>query len=323
MKAVVYTTYGGPDVLKLKEIQKPVPEKDEVLIKIHASTATAAEGMMRRGDTIMSRVVLGFTKPARKYQILGLELAGTIEALGKNVSRFEVGKKVYGFTGFKPGAYAEYICMNEKASLVRMPDNLDFNEAASVVDGSTTAYFFLIKKAKIRAGQRVLIIGASGSIGSYAVQLSNYLSANVTGVCSTKNIAMVQNLGAKRVIDYTNEDFTQEGITYDVIFDTVGKSSYSECKPVLSKRGIYLATNGRLLANLYLNVLTSLRKGKKFIYAMSVDKREALNYITPLLEEKKMRPVIDKVYHLENIVEAHQYVESGHKRGNVVIQIIN
>jgi len=231
MKAIVYTQYGLPEVLQLVEIEKPIPKDNEVLIKVQATTVTSAEGMMRRGDTLLSRLILGLQKPKKKYQILGIEIAGKIESTGKNVNRFKKGDSVYGFTGFVPGAYAEYKCLPEKASIEMMPVNLSFEEAVASVDGATTALFFLRDKAHIKAGDKVLVIGASGSIGTFAVQLARYYGAEVTGVCSTPNLEMVKSIGADKVIDYTKEDFTQNGETYDIIFDTVGKSTFAHCRP--------------------------------------------------------------------------------------------
>ena len=244
MKAIVYERYGPPEVLQPQEVEKPAPKDNEVLIKVYTTTATAAEGMMRSGKPYWGRIILGLVKPSKKYRILGLELAGEIEAVGKDVSRFKPGDQVYGFRGFGTGALAEYKCMAEKESLALKPANLTYEEAAAVVDGATTALFFLRDKANIQRGQKVLIIGASGSIGTYAVQLASYFGAEVTGVCSTTNLELVKSLGADRVIDYTQEDFTQSSETYDIIFDTVGKSSFSRCKGSLKKNGCYLPTVG-------------------------------------------------------------------------------
>lgn len=323
MKAIVYNQYGNPDVLNIQEIERPVPAADELLVKVYATTATAAEGMMRRGDTLMSRIVLGLFKPRKKYRVLGIELAGIVEQTGDEVVRLSVGDKVYGFAGFSPGAYAEYICLPNKASLVKMPENLNFQESASVVDGASTSYFFLKEKANIQKGQKVLIVGASGSIGVYAIQLAKQFGANVTGVCSAKNRELVKQLGAQSVIDYNESDFTEGNTKYDIVFDTVGKSSFSKCKKVLTDRGVYLATNGNIVVNLLLNFSTSLGKGKRFMFGMSVHKTTALNFIKALVEENTMKPVIDKVYPFEKISEAHRYVELGHKVGNVVIDVSN
>ncbi len=327
MKAIVYERYGPPDVLQLKEVEKPAPRDNEVLIKVHATTVTGAEGMMRRGDSFMSRIALGFRKPRRK--VLGMELAGEIESLGKNVKRFQKGDPVYGFTGFGLGAYAEYVCMPEKGSLAIKPANLTYEEAASIVDGATTALFFLRDKGNIQSGQKVLIYGASGSIGTYAVQLAKNFGAEVTGVCSTANVELVKSLGADQVIDYTKEDFTKRGETYDIIFDTVGKSSFSHCKSSLKENGRYLLTTGGL--NFYLLILWNLirdrlpvqQTGKRIVCAMSIEKKDALAFLKELIEAGRIRPVIDSCHPLEQIAEAHRYVDKGHKKGNVVITVGN
>ncbi len=322
MKAIVYTEYGPPDVLQLKEVKKPTPKDNEVLIRVHTTTVTAADGMMRRGDSLMSRVILGLRTPRKKYRIPGIELAGDIEAIGKGVKRFTPGDQVYGFRGFGTGACAEYKCMSETGSLAIKPANLTYEEAAATVDGATTALFFLRDKGHIQRGHKILIIGASGSIGTFAVQLARYFGADVTGICSTTNVALVKSLGADRVIDYTKEDFTKSGETYDVIFDTVGKSSFSRCKGSLKNNGRYLVTTGGgFLHNYALTLWTSLVGGKRFIFAMSVDKTDALMFLKELIEAGKIKPVIDKRYSLEQIVEAHRYVEQGHKKGNVVITV--
>jgi NADPH:quinone reductase-like Zn-dependent oxidoreductase len=320
MKAIVYTEYGPPDVLKLKEVAKPVPKDDEVLIRVYATTVTAADGMMRRGDSFISRIILGLRKPRTKFKIPGLELAGEIESVGKNVKRFIKGDQVYGFTGFGPGAYAEYKCMPEKGSLIIKPTNMAYEEAAAVVDGASTALFFLRDKANIQSGQKVLINGASGSIGTFAVQLAKYFGAEVTGVCSTANLELVKSLGASKVVDYTKQDFTKSGETYDIIFDTVGKSSFSRCKGSLKKNGRYIVTVMGLTP-LVQTLWTRVVGGKKVIFTMSIEKTEALIFIKELVEAGKLKPVIDKSYPLEQITNAHRYVEKGHKKGNVVITV--
>ena len=318
MKAIVYTEYGPPEVLQLKEVKKPVPRDNEVLIRVHATTATAAEGLMRRGEPRIGRIVLGFRKPRRK--ILGLELAVEIESTGKDVKRFKTGDQVCGFTGFGAAAYAEYVCMPEKGSLIIKPTAMTFEEAAAVIDGASTALFFLRDKANIQNGQKVLIYGASGSIGTSAVQLARYFGAEVTGVCSTANLELVKSLGADKVIDYTKEDFTKGGETYDIIFDTVGKSSFSKCRGSLKKNGRYLVTVMGLVPLLQ-TLWTGMTGGKEAICAMSIEKTEGLIFIKELIEAGKIKAVIDRRYPLEQMAEAHRYVEKGHKKGNVVITI--
>lgn len=317
MKAIVYTTYGPPDVLEVKEVAKPAPRGNEVLIKVHATTVTAADGLMRRGEPLWGRIILGLRRPRKK--LLGIELAGEIESVGKDVKRFRKGDQVYGFTGFRLGAYAEYTCMPEEGSLVTKPANMTYEEAAATVDGASTALFFLRDKASIQSGQKVLIIGASGSIGSAAVQLARQFGAEVTGVCSSTNVDLVTSLGADKVIDYTEEDFTNNGETYDIIFDTVGKSSFSRCKGSLKANGCYLPTVG--LINHILMLWTSITGGKKVITGMSIEKRAALIFLRELIEAGKLKSVIDRRYPLEQIAAAHRYVDKGHKKGNVVITV--
>jgi NADPH:quinone reductase-like Zn-dependent oxidoreductase len=320
MKAIVYKKYGSPNVFEPFDLEKPTPEPNEVLIKVYASTVTTADCMMRRGDTILSRILLGLFRPGKKYQILGTEFSGMIEAAGSKVKKFKPGDEVYAFRGFGTGCYAQYKCMNENGSLALKPSNMMFPEAASVVDGATTALFFLKEKANIQKGQKVLINGASGSIGSFAVQLAKYFGAEVTGVCSTKNIELVKSLGADKVVDYTKEDFSGTGDTYDIIFDTVGRSSFTHCRKTLNPKGKYVVTVMTLKSVLQ-SILTNFGNNKKVIFGMSLNKSDALNYIRALIEEGKLQTIIDRQYQLEELREAHAYVEKGHKRGNVVITV--
>ncbi len=319
MQAVVFTHYGSADVLRLQKIAKPVPKDDEVLIKIFATTVTSAECAMRKGEPKWGRIILGLRKPRARFRTSGTELAGEVEAVGSAVKRFSPGDQVFGFTGFGLGAYAEYKCLPEQGSLALKPTNLAYAEAAASVDGASTALFFLRDKANIQPGQKVLINGASGSIGTYAVQLAKYFGAEVTGVCSTANVELVRSLGADTVIDYTKEDFTRSGQTYDIIFDTIGKSSFRRCKNALKPNGCYLPTTG--LHNHLLMLWTALRGGKKVITGMSVEKNAALVFIKELIETGKLKPIIDRRYPLAQIAEAHRYVEKGHKKGNVVITV--
>ena len=318
MKAVVYTKYGPPEVLQLKETEKPTPKDNEVLIRVHATTVAGTEIPMRRGKGLAYRIVIGLRRPRARYRVLGMELAGDIESVGKDVTRFHWGDQVYGFTGFALGGYAEYCRMPEKGSLAVKPANVTYEEAAAVVDGATTALFFL-NKGGIRSGQEVLINGASGSIGAYAVQLAKFYGAHVSAVCSSANLDLVRSLGADRVIDYTAEDFTEGGRTYDIIFDTVGKSSFSRCKGSLQKGGRYLLTVG--WAGYLVMLWTSMLGGKKLITGMSIKKTDELVFLRELIEAGHLRPVIDRRFRLEEIVEAHRYVEAGHKHGNVVVTV--
>lgn len=324
MKAVVYEEYGPPEVLHLKDVEKPVPGDNEVLIKVHTSTVTTGDCNVR-GFTfvpasfkIPARLMFGIRKP-RKH-ILGVEFAGEIEAVGKDVTRFKVGDEVVGISGTRLGSYAEYNVMPEDADLVIKPASLTFEEAVAIPNGALTSYTFLKNMADIQPGQKVLVNGASGSVGSAAVQLAKYFGADVTGVCSTRNIELVKSLGADHVIDYTNEDFTRSNETYDIIFDTVGKTSFASCKHLLAKNGQFLAGSGGL--GVFWQMLwTSLFGSKKVKAGVSSESKDILQVILELTEEGKFKPIIDRSYPLEEIVEAHRYVDTGRKRGNVVITI--
>jgi NADPH:quinone reductase-like Zn-dependent oxidoreductase len=319
MKAIVYTKFGPPDVLQFKEVEKPTPNNNEVLIKIYATTVAAEDPGMRGSPGLN-----GFRKP--KKSILGFYLAGAIESIGKDVKRFRKGDQVYGNTGLSLlGSYAEYICMPEEAALVRKPANMTYDEAVAVPNGALTALPFLRDKGNIQSGQKVLIYGASGAVGTSAVQLARYFGAEVTGVCSSTNLEMVKSLGADKVIDYTKEDFTKTGHTYDIIFDTVGKSSFSRCKGSLKESGIYLTTVPS--PAIVLQMLWTSVVGRKKVRLAATGLRPAsektkdLLFIKELIEAGKIKSVIDRLYPLEQTAEAHSYVEKGHKKGNVVITV--
>ena len=323
MKAIVYTKYGPPDVLQLKEVEKPTPKDNEVQIRIYATTVTATECTFRKGEPLFSRLFTGLRRP--KITTLGEELAGEIEAAGKDVKLFERSNQVFGTAGPGFGANAEYICIPEDGVLAIKPSNMNYVESASSVDGFLTALPFLRDKGNIQSGQRVLINGASGSVGSAAVQIARYFGAEVTGVCSTTNLEMVRTLGAKNVIDYTKEDFTRTGQTYDIIFDAVGKISFSRCKSSLKQNGIFLEAGIGL--GIFPHVLwTSMFGGKKARIAATglrspQERTKDLIFLKELMEEGKIKPVIDRHYPLEKIAEAHSYVDQGHKKGNVVITV--
>ena len=314
MKAIVYTKFGPPGVLHLQDVEKPTPKDNEVLIKIYATTVVKEDPDMRASPGFN-----GLLKP--RHPILGQELAGEVEAVGNAVTRFRPGDQVFGIDMF--GAYAEYKCMSENGALAIKPTNLSYEDTASVPNGALTALPFLRDKGKIQSGQSVLIYGASGSVGAAAVQLARYYGAKVTGVCGTANLEWVKSLGADHVIDYTRDDFTENGKAYDIIFDTVGKRSFSECKGSLTNEGIYLATVPTPVIMLQA-LWTAKRGGKKVKLAATglrpaSEKIKDLAFLTELIEAAKIKPVIDRVYPLEQMAEAHRYVEEGHKKGNVVI----
>jgi len=324
MKAIVHTKYGPPDELQLKEVEKPVPGDNEVLIKIHATTVTTTDCNARNFTFVpqsfifFARIMFGFKKP--RIKILGIDLAGEIEGIGKNVKLFKVGDKVFGSPGTKFGGHAEYVCVPENGALAIKPADLSWEKAAAISLAGNTALFFIRDLAKIQSGQKILIHGASGAIGTYAVQLAKYYGAEVTGVCSTTNAEMVKTLGAKKVIDYTKDDFTKSDEKYDFVFNVVGKTSFSQCKGILKPKGIYL--DNMMEVKDFLKVLwTSIVGGKKIKGGVSTERAENLKFFIELIESGKLKPVIDRIYPLEKTAEAFQYIEQGHKKGNVIITI--
>jgi NADPH:quinone reductase-like Zn-dependent oxidoreductase len=323
MKAVVCTKYGPPEVLQLQQVEKPVPKDDEVLIKVFASTVSIGDCRVRSWTVpplfwVIYRIQMGLTKPKRG--ILGASLAGQVEAVGKDVKRFRKGDQVYGMdiTGIR--ANAEYACRPESGALAIKPANLTYEESAAVPHGAMTSLFFLRDKGSIQSDQKVLINGASGAVGTWAVQLAKHFGAEVTGVCSTTNLELVKSLGADKVIDYTQEDFTQSRETYDIIFDAVAKSSFSRCTDSLVDGGVYLATDPTLAVALSM-AWTSIKGGKKAIWAVGPEEAESLDFLRGLIEAGEIKPVIDRRYPLEQVPEAHRYVDKGHTKGTVVIAV--
>jgi len=317
MRAVVYDRYGPPDFLRLADVERPVPKDDEVLVEIHATTVNRTDTGVRSGDPFISRFFTGLLRPKRKT--LGSELAGEVEAIGAAVSEFEVGDHVFGVNAGNFGAHAEFICVRESAPLARMPAGMTFEEAAAVCDGAILALNCL-RPADLRKGRRVLVYGASGSMGTAGVQLARYFDAHVTAVCNTKNVELVRSLGADEVIDYLQKDFTKNGETYDVIFDAVGKRSFRGCKASLSPGGVYVATDGWL--NLALALVARRTRGRRVLFPIPPRyTKEDVRFLKELREAGSYRPVIDRSYPLEDVIEATRYVETEQKTGNVVLTI--
>lgn len=323
MKAIVYTKYGPPDVLQLREIAKLVPKDNEVLIKVQATTVNRTDCATVRAKPFFMRVFTGLVKP--KKQTPGTEFAGEIEAIGKNVKSFKVGDKVFGFDDLGSGSQAQYMTISEDKALAVIPANTTYEQAAPSTEGAHYAYNF-IKKVNLRPGQKVLVNGATGAIGSAAVQLLKYFGVNVTAVCSTKSLELVKSLGADRIIDYTKEVFTKDEEKYDFVFDTVGKSSFFKSKRLLKSGGIYISSDlGYMAQNIFLPLITSIIKplidNKRTIFPVPADIKRSVLLVKKLMEEGKFKAVIDRKYPLERIIEAYRYVETGHKTGNVVITV--
>ena len=323
MKAVVASAYGGPEVLQVREINKPQPNENQVLVKVHATSATTADTMMLTGTPYIARLFMGLRKP--KHQIPGTGFAGVVVDQGSQVTRFKPGDRVFGETVMSFGANAEYVVVSQGGVILPMPENLPFSEAASFCDGHLTSFNFLKRIAQIKPGQRVLINGASGSLGTSAVQLAKHFGANVTGVCSTRNVGLVKSLGADEVIDYKREDFTQSNQKYDIVYDTVGKSSFKKCRAILEEDGMYLSPVLNFPLLLYM-IWTSIvgSKKAKFDATGSHSQHQLRNLLTDLVELfklGKLRTVIDRQYPLEKIADAHSYISSGRKKGNVVIMV--
>jgi NADPH:quinone reductase-like Zn-dependent oxidoreductase len=326
MRAVVYDRYGPPEVLRLEEVDKPVPKEDELLVKIHATTVNRLDVHTREANrrsglavSVLSRMVSGLRRP--RQRILGSEFAGEVAAVGAAVSEFAVGDQVFGNSGLRFGAHAEFMCVRESSRIAHMPAVTSFQEAAPITDGALNALTCL-KQADLRKGRRILVYGASGAIGTAGVQLARYYDADVTAVCSTKNLELVRSLGADRVIDYTKEDFTNNGETYHVIFDAVGKLSFTRCLGSMEAGGIYLPTDG--FGNLMRALLPSRKGDKKVLFQIPPRQtKQDVLFLKELIEAGKYRAVIDRCFPLEDVVEATRYVETEQKTGNVVLTVIS
>jgi NADPH:quinone reductase-like Zn-dependent oxidoreductase len=328
MKAIICTKYGPPEVLQLKEVEKPIPKDNEVLIKVYATTVSMGDCEMRSlrfsgALKTLMKFAIGFRGPRKSYSILGQELAGEIESIGSEIKRFNIGDQVFGTTSFHFGAYAEYVCLSEKDTLLIKPDNMTYEEAATIPVGGLEAVHYL-REANIQEGQTVLIIGASGSIGTIGIQLAKYYGANVTAIGNPKSLEIMNSLGADKVIDYTKEDFTQSSETYDIIFDVIGKTSFSSSLRSLNKNGMYLLANPKMtLINHQKRVA---KRNEITLISRNMDdsnvRTEQLKFLKELIESGKLKTIIDRHYPLEQIVEAHTYVEKGEKTGNVVINVV-
>ncbi|MDQ6721989.1 MAG: NAD(P)-dependent alcohol dehydrogenase [Candidatus Dormibacteraeota bacterium] len=324
MRAVIYDRYGPPEVLRLEDVPRPAPKDDEVLVKVRASTVNRLDVHTREANrssglavALISRSISGLMRP--RQRILGSEFAGEVEAVGAAVTDFAVGDKVFGTTGLRFGAHAEFMCVRASGRIAHMPAGMSFEEAAPACDGALNALTCLTP-ADLRKGRRILIYGASGAIGTAGVQLARHFGADITAVCSTKNLELVRSLGADRVIDYTQEDFTKDGQTYDVIFDAVGKQSFGRCRASLEPGGIYLPTDG--FANMMLALMPSRRGAKRVVFQLPPRQtKQDVLFLKELIEAGKYRPVVDRCYALEDVVEAARYVETEQKTGNVVLTI--
>jgi NADPH:quinone reductase-like Zn-dependent oxidoreductase len=319
MKAIIYTRYGSPDVLELKETPKPVPRQNEVLVKVMATTVNRTDCAVLRAKPFIMRFGTGLLKP--KKQIMGTEFAGEVEAVGAAVTLFKPGDRVFGFDDMVLSSYAQYLAIAENKGLAVMPANVGYEEAAASCEGAHYAYNML-NKIKLAGGEKVLVNGASGGIGSAAVQLLKYFGAHVVAVCNTKNLELVKSLGADKVIDYTSSDFTRTGEKYDYIFDAVGKSSFGKCRPLLNDGGVYMSSEpGPMAENIFLALFTPLAGNKKVIFPIPKNIKASILLVKKMIEENKFKTVIDRKYPLEKIADAFRYVETGQKTGNVVITL--
>jgi NADPH:quinone reductase-like Zn-dependent oxidoreductase len=318
MKAAVHTIYGPPEIVQIKEYQKPVPKANEVLVRVFASTVNRTDCGFRSAEYFISRFWSGLLYP--KHQILGCEFAGQIEQVGSTVKGFTVGDRVLGYNDEKFGGHAEYLTIAADAAISLIPDEFSYEEVAPLTEGAHYA-LCIIRAAKVQKGQSILVYGATGAIGTAAVQLLKHFGANVTAVSNSRNIELVKSLGADKVVDYENEDFTDTEVRYNFILDAVGKSSFGQCKKILSEKGIYISTElGKNGENVWLSMTASLRS-KKVLFPLPTSGKKDVEFLCELLKEGKLKPVIDRIYNLDDIVEAYKYVETGQKTGNVVVRI--
>lgn len=324
MKAIITTGYGSPDIFKIDNVIKPTAKPNEILVRIHSSSVTKADTMMRTGKPLIGRLMLGLTKP--KNRIWGTGFAGFVDAVGSEVTRFKVGDKVFGENTDTMGTYAEFVAVSENGIVAHLPENLSFEEAAGMCDGGITSLNFLCNLGNLKAGQKVLINGASGSLGTAAVQIAKHFGAEVTGVCSTRNINLVKQLGADHVIDYTKYDFTSNTNTYDLIYDTVGKRSFAECCTALTEKGIYASPvlGMPLLGQMMVSSIIGTKRAK-FSATGALPQKEIkrlLQLLIEIIEAGNLKGIIDREYPMEQLAEAHKYIDKGHKKGNVVLKPI-
>lgn len=320
MKAIVYSKYGPPEVAKLMEVSKPLPKNNEILIKVYSSTVNRTDSGFRSAEYFISRFWTGLFRP--KYQVLGSEFSGVVEEIGKHVTKFKKGDSVFGFNDKTFGGHGEYLTIAETEAVTNIPNNTSFDVAAAITEGAHYA-LINIRAAKVESGQKVLVYGATGAIGSAAVQILKHYGSIVTAVCNTKNINLIKSIGADIVIDYQSQDFTKTKDKFSFIFDAVGKSSFGQCKPLLTKKGIYISTEfGKNAENLIFALITPLFGGKKLLFPIQTITKQDVEFLSELVEKGKFEPLIDRHYTLDQIVEAYKYVESGQKIGNVILKIV-
>ena len=319
MRAIVYSKYGPPEVAKLLEVPKPLPKDNEILVKVYSSTVNRTDSGLRSAEYFISRFFTGLFRP--KYQILGCEFAGIVEEIGQHITTFKRGDKIFGFNDKTFGGHGEYLTITEADAITTMPDGFSFDEAAAFTEGAHYALVD-IRAAKVERGQTVLVYGATGAIGSAAVQLLKHFGAKVTAVCNTKNISLIKSLGADTVVDYQAQDFTKTEVKFEFIFDAVGKSSFGQCKPLLTAKGVYISTElGKNGENLLFALITPLWGGKRLLFPIPSITKQDVIFLKELVEKVEFKPVIDRQYNLDQIVEAYKYVESGQKTGNVILKI--